>query len=287
MTHSDIVLQLEENMFAYMTYLPDRCEGMEVVRDPHYFLINGGVPSTTFNFICHTRLQDESALVEQPASVPGSTLTRGQIQEQIAAAANYFGEQDLPVGWWTGPSCEPENIGEQLHHAGFTHGGLYPGMWVELERYASPPPPQTGRVQVSQVTDLEAIIHFGQIAGEVFDGTPDAARKYYEAAAEVLLEPECPFRLYLAYLDGDPVATGALFASNGVAGIYSVATLQKARKRGIGRLLTSQALHDGYRLGLQYGTLQASAQGVSMYEALGFQQCCDFDLWLPPGVNHE
>lgn len=265
----NITERLEENMLAYMAYLPDRCTEMEAVRLPYALLINGGVPSATFNFICKARLESENASM------------------QIGAATEYFLKQGLPVGWWTGPSCKPTEVGTWLAKAGFQHGGVYPGMSVGLEEYAKPPLHQDDSIKVAQVTNPDDISHFAHIAGTAFDGEPKPAVDYYGRTVDVLLQPDCPFRLYLAFLNGDPVATCATFISHGVVGIYSVATLPNARKRGIGRLLTAFALHQGHQLGASYGILQASSQGVRMYQALGFERCCDFDVWLPPSIRHE
>lgn len=66
------------------------------------------------------------------------------------------------------------------------------------------------------------------------------------------------------------VATSMLFLDDGLAGIYSVATLEEERGRGIGRHVTAQTLREARATGYRVGVLQSSEVGHSIYLGLGF-----------------
>jgi len=66
----------------------------------------------------------------------------------------------------------------------------------------------------------------------------------------------------------------------GVAGIFAVSTLPEARGRGIGTALTVAPLVDAREAGYRVGTLQASDMGYPIYRKLGFQDVCQYNLYI-------
>ena len=77
-----------------------------------------------------------------------------------------------------------------------------------------------------------------------------------------------------------PIATSALVLDAGVAGIYAVATLPEARRKGIGRMMSMRALLDARQQGYRVGVLQASAMGYPVYKQIGFREVCRYELYL-------
>ena len=89
---------------------------------------------------------------------------------------------------------------------------------------------------------------------------------------------------YIAYQDGEAVGTSALLLHAGVVGIFAVATIPRARGRGIGTALTLAPLLDARRRGYRVGTLQSSRMGFPVYRRLGFREVCrpiEMYLWNP------
>lgn len=68
--------------------------------------------------------------------------------------------------------------------------------------------------------------------------------------------------------DGKVVATSMLYCTNGLAGIYCVATIPEERGKGLGALVTAEPLR---RSGYQVGVLQSSEMGYPVYQRLGFE----------------
>lgn len=79
----------------------------------------------------------------------------------------------------------------------------------------------------------------------------------------------CEF--YVGYLDGKAVASSALMASDGVAGVYNVGCVPDARKQGLGEAMTWHAVRRGRELGCDVASLQASEMGRPIYERMGFR----------------
>jgi ribosomal protein S18 acetylase RimI-like enzyme len=79
------------------------------------------------------------------------------------------------------------------------------------------------------------------------------------------------FHVLVARLDGDSVATALAFDHDGDCGLYNVATLEHARRRGLGTALTVLQLHAARERGSATATLQASPMAERLYAAAGFR----------------
>ncbi len=95
--------------------------------------------------------------------------------------------------------------------------------------------------------------------------------------------PSDPYRLYLARLDGRLVATSAVFLGAGVAGVYCVGTVPRARRQGIASAVTLAGLLEARAEGYRVGVLGASSMGYGVYHRLGFEQVCMLQshTWRP------
>jgi GNAT superfamily N-acetyltransferase len=78
--------------------------------------------------------------------------------------------------------------------------------------------------------------------------------------------------LILAFRDNVPVATGLLFENKGVMGIHMVGVLPTHRRLGIAKELMYYLMMVAQKSNSAYATLQASAMGEPLYEALGFEK---------------
>jgi ribosomal protein S18 acetylase RimI-like enzyme len=79
------------------------------------------------------------------------------------------------------------------------------------------------------------------------------------------------FRLLVARLGGENVATAMAFDYGSDWGIYNVGTLEHARRRGLGTALTALHVHDARGRGCQTASLQSTAMAERVYAAVGFR----------------
>ena len=106
-----------------------------------------------------------------------------------------------------------------------------------------------------------------QAPEEIARAIPNILRPSWSARG-----PEPHLRCFVGYRDGVPVATSLRFLSDGVVGIYGIATVPEARNRGFGSAMTLAALEDGRAQGYHVGVLGATAMGEPIYRRLGFQE---------------
>jgi ribosomal protein S18 acetylase RimI-like enzyme len=79
-----------------------------------------------------------------------------------------------------------------------------------------------------------------------------------------------PFRLLLAAVDGETVASALAFDLHGDCGIYNASTVEGHRRRGLGSALTARLMHDARMRGCETASLQATPVAERLYAAVGF-----------------
>jgi GNAT superfamily N-acetyltransferase len=149
-----------------------------------------------------------------------------------------------------------------------------PGMAVPVQDLGRSSLP--AGLAIRRVEDRSTLAAFVGIQVEVFDLSPSVARRFIPEA--VLETPGVS--LYLALLEDQPVGTAVAHVDDGAVGIFGVATLPRARGRGVGSALTVHAALAAP--GVDLAWLQATSQGRPVYERLGFARANDWLVWLRP-----
>jgi ribosomal protein S18 acetylase RimI-like enzyme len=80
------------------------------------------------------------------------------------------------------------------------------------------------------------------------------------------------FEHLLGLVDGDVIATAAVFHGTRAAEVQHIVTEESHRGRGIGTAMTLAALEFVRRQGGRYAVLTASPDGLGIYERLGFER---------------
>ncbi len=91
------------------------------------------------------------------------------------------------------------------------------------------------------------------------------------------------FAYYVGYVDGVAVVAGLGVQTGDTIGVFNIATLEEARRRGYGAAITRRILIDGALLGCTIGTLQSSDLGRPVYEAIGFRTVATYAGYVDPG----
>ena len=87
---------------------------------------------------------------------------------------------------------------------------------------------------------------------------------------------------YVGRVDGATVATALGITTDGVTGVFNVATAPAHRGRGHGAALTARVVEDGFAGGATLAYLQSSAMGHSVYRKLGFRDVEEYVLLTRP-----
>jgi GNAT superfamily N-acetyltransferase len=176
------------------------------------------------------------------------------------------------ISWWIPPGPGRAGLEARLGERGFRvsddHDGP-PGMWLELDEASLPA--ATPGLTIDLAASVEEI-HVGcLVAAEGFGMPPAMGERLAEIFASFGDLPLRSGRLFVARLDGRPVATAVGALDGEALGIYSVATIPDARGRGIGGAVTMAAIADGRARGARFAVLESSGMGYPVYRRLGFQ----------------
>lgn len=90
------------------------------------------------------------------------------------------------------------------------------------------------------------------------------------------------YTFYAGYAGGLPVVSGLGIATAETIGVYNIATVAEARRRGYGAAITRRILLDGAGRGCSVGALQASSLGRRVYEAIGFRTVFNYIAYADP-----
>ncbi len=256
---SAVVAAIEDNMIAFWTNY-GRIAGNQVFEDERLIGFISGLPHPLFNAVFRAQLR------------------LSQIEPTINEMVEKFSAKNLPAFWWVGPSTLPSDLGNHLLKQSFERGGITPGMAIALnalpEKVSVP-----DDFEIRFVKDMPDLRLWTDILVKAND-VPELAELTWLLEASLNADFRASLRHYIGCLAGEPVTASTLYLDSGVAGIYSVATLQHARGKGLGAAITLQPLQDARAMGYKVGVLQASSMGHSVYKRLGFKDFCQFEIYM-------
>lgn len=115
---------------------------------------------------------------------------------------------------------------------------------------------------------VEDFVHVTDTAYVSLGMTAGAVKEAF-IAPDRIGSPE--IRTVVAYLADEPVAAAQILLSHGIAGVYCVGTLEAARGRGLGDLVTRTVTNRAFDEGARVCTLQASPMGEAIYTRMGYE----------------
>jgi ribosomal protein S18 acetylase RimI-like enzyme len=150
--------------------------------------------------------------------------------------------------------------------AGFRAG------WTERPMAIIEPPAPSAipdDVEVHAVDDTAAVADYGRVVALANDDPGERERAPLLFHDETIIAPH--IAAFVAYMDAEPVACAMTLVSHRIAGVFYVATVERARRRGLGDALTRMAARAGFELGAGAAWLGASEMGAGLYRRVGFQ----------------
>ena len=240
MEKSEEVAFAEENYLAAWRLLASSAAGGAVVETDHLLFTCSALPVQYFN----------SAFVKPGVDPAGC----------IATVKAYFADRHTPftLRFRNDERFQPDHA---LELAGLVPAGSSPLMVA-----SSADIEEVGDWSIRLVDEGSWPTHVETIADGF--GMP---LDLVESLIPATLARNREYAGFIAHLDGIAVSTAALVVSNGVAGVYNVATPQAYRGRGFGGATTRAAIAEGLRRGCGHTTLQASEMGYPLYAEMGFR----------------
>jgi GNAT superfamily N-acetyltransferase len=172
----------------------------------------------------------------------------------VGDMAARIARRGAPALWWLGPRARPADIAAKLQARGLSPAGAVPGMTVELD--ALPAPDGIPGFEIRRAASPVERALWGRIAAAGTGFSPEAIAGLERLEPTLGAEAGFEQSRYVGYLEAEPVASAALVTGDGIAGIYAVATLPPARRKGIGRAMTLQPLLQARSAGCRTGILQ-------------------------------
>jgi GNAT superfamily N-acetyltransferase len=260
-TSSDeLLIALDSNMIAFYSAY-GRANGCTLQLTPDAVWFYTGIQVAILNGVVSAKLNPENV-----------KATFNSLQRRID-------EEGAPALWWIGPQSQPDHLGTLLERYGLQPAGEVPGMAIDLELLENKPEmPANFVFQKVNTTEMQAL--WARIAA-VGTGFPDVAVEAMEQLEVTMTDPQYKAQYrYIGFLNGIPVATSALVLNSGVAGIYAVATIPEARRKGFGKIMTVMPLLEARQIGYRVGILQASSMGYPIYKKIGFLDVCMYKTYL-------
>jgi ribosomal protein S18 acetylase RimI-like enzyme len=298
-SEASLTRAIEASLIAYQVSLA-QLPGAEIYDTPSLLWVMTGLPVDFYNGVFRSILDPLHA------------------DAQIVEIVEKFRRCRLSIYWKIGPSSRPADLSQRLLTHGFRHQEDEPGMALDLltmnEGFSAP-----AGLDIRLVEDTSALrewiavwlfpvpdiipffhdIHTRLVqypqAGrgneetlppltppEEKDGSTKTQNRSRDAASR--FGPALPWRYYLGYLDGKPVATVLLFFGAGVAAVHWVVTLPEVRYQGIGTAMTLAALREARAAGYRVAILTASSYGERIYRRIGFRSYCTISKysWQAP-----
>lgn len=137
--------------------------------------------------------------------------------------------------------------------------------------------------EILQVTDESGLEDHRRTMTAGFDADPSVA----EAMMGIGLLDRPEGAVYVGYLDGLPVTSGLGWRTGRTIGVYNIATISAARRRGFGEAMTARALADGRAAGCDVAALQASSMGRPIYERMGFRMAVRYIGYVDPSQDDD
>lgn len=207
--------------------------------------------------------------------VSKSHMDNAEVRETLSQ----FKAAGRPVMWTIFPSTTPDNIETVLKKFGMVHLERNALMYFDMtgldESQALPE-----NIIIKEVDTINRVKEWARLNVIGFGLTDCIKTITINDHAGLFIDKSIPGRHFIAYLNNIPVGASSVFMANGVAGIYNITTLPEARGRGIGEAVTRHAMLYGKKEGYVFATLQATENGLPMYEKIGFKSNHHMDFYI-------
>jgi GNAT superfamily N-acetyltransferase len=262
---ASLAVAAELNPAGWFRLLVPVIPGAAVEETDEYMRYETGLPSPLFNGFMLANLQPERSA------------------RTVRDLVDHFKHRNRPMSCWIGPTSRPENLSQLLLANDMEALPDTPCMAMDLDMLENgqAKPPGLEVAEALTPTDMDDWL-VPVAAG--FKMPAEVNTIIRDASCAVGLGPGSLMRHFIGRFDGIPVGCASTFYGAGVAGVYTVATVPEARRRGVAASVVMEALRAARDAGLKASILHSSSMGYGVYERMGFRECSRMQMyaWTPP-----
>lgn len=242
---------IDKNFNLHAHQIPELTEGMTVHQSPALTIVNSGLSCDTFNILHITN---------------GPELQKTELEQ----AVNHYEIRRLDFCIWLNEENLTQEVYSYFEDLGIQKQGEEVGMTLDLTTYEHKSHPLHPNIQ--QVTSPELLESYAKVLASNWTPQDQNVINYYQQTVKHFLNKESGIVLLVHHVDGKPISTVELFPSDAdTIGIYGLATLEQYRGKGIGSSMMRFILNTAKDLGYKTAILQATEDGIRIYEKMGFE----------------
>ncbi|WP_219375787.1 GNAT family N-acetyltransferase [Bacillus mycoides] len=245
---------LIDNFIYKTSYIARYVQGMSVKKTKNYIAVNCGLPTDTFNII----------------TLLNSNLTEGN--EELCAEIEQFNQKGFPISVWYWDSKRENTLKYELLKLRLIEAENNIAMVADLQTIHPTLDIPAGFI-IQKATSPVQIQKFGETLAALFGTSAEGSnvQSYYNQISSLDLWNSDDMQLYLGLYKGDVVSVGSLVCTKDSVGIYDIATKEEMRGKGFGSTMFNFLLQEAKQLKYMYCVLQASPDGINIYEKSGFK----------------
>ena len=254
-----LVQSVEQNLVQWVK-LKGRLPGVELHCDPDAVWTFSATNKLS-NQVCALRFESEA------------------VDSKLDKILERYRRHRAAVNWWVGPSATPHDLSNRLRAHGLSCRNRIPGMAIDLndikDTFSDPCGLTLGVIEDFSIFEKFEHPSIGRISTDCCQTQLDDKIRLTQ------MSPQCVWH-FSANLEGEPLGSATVFVGAGVAGVYDVAVVRRARGRGIGTDIVLAALRFARDLGYRDAVLHTSGEAESIYRKIGFQPVCTISQWYYP-----
>lgn len=243
----EVIELTQENMVDIMRKWSNCTDAFQVIEDDECFRVTSSIPHPLFNNVLKTNVEFDS-------------------KRFVKSIRKEYKKRKTPFLWRLWDHDKPKDIETLLMKNGGQKFQSTTLMAIDLDEFDpfSERPPELMVQTLKYGADARK---FAECTCTTF-GIPNEMKV---PVTEIIEMQDQNIGNYIGYIGSTAVGTATRFYSNGIAGIYNVATLPQFQGKGIGMEILNSLLLDVKQDGYQTVILHATPAGLRLYEKLGFQ----------------
>ena len=196
-----------------------------------------------------------------------------QLIDQVIGKAREF---KRAAAWTVESTFQPSTMGQLLQKNGFESVGTFPAMIYFLDEQIEQP--LNPDIEIKKITQAE-LEPWLEIVAEGFHYDSTLKKVYHDALIKDGINT-AKTEHYALYYQGQIACVGSLHVGGEWVGIYSVATKQEFRGKGLATALMYFFLKRARELKVNYALLLANPPAERMYSTIGFKKVSEIPIYV-------